>query len=75
MRPDTTRGAGLTMVVLLSVACSAPADAPGQTSDDGATPTTQTFVQVPQGFEVSVFAEGLSGVRMIEMGPDDRLYA
>ena len=74
MRTDTTRGAGLTMALLLSVACSAPVDAPGQISDGAGTPT-QTFVQVPQGFEVSVFAEGLSGVRMLDMGPDDRLYA
>jgi glucose/arabinose dehydrogenase len=66
------------MVLLLSVACSAPSDVPGQSSGDGSTPTTpttQTFVQVPPGFEVSIFAEGLSGVRMLDMGPDDRLYA
>ena len=53
----TTRGAGLTIVLLLSVACSTPADAPGQTSDDAGTAgAPQTFVQVPQGFAVSVFA-------------------
>ena len=75
MRADTTRWAGLTMVLLLSMACSAPAGVPGQTSDDAGGPTPQTFVQVPQGFAVSVFAEGLSGVRMLELGPDDRLYA
>ena len=75
MRADTTRGAGLTMFLLLSVACSAPAGAPGQTSDDAGGSTPQTFVQVPQGFAVSVFAEGLSDVRMLELGPDDRLYA
>ena len=75
MRADTTRGTGLTMFLLLSVACSAPAGAPGQTSDDAGGSTPQTFVQVPQGFAVSVFAEGLSGVRMLELGPDDRLYA
>ena len=38
-----------------------------QTSDND-------LVQVPQGFEVSIFAEGLSGVRMLKLGPDDRLY-
>ncbi len=75
MRVDTTRGAGLVTVLLLSVACSTRAGAPGQTSDDAGGSTPQTFVQVPQGFAVSVFAEGLSGVRMLEMGPDDRLYA
>ena len=32
-------------------------------------------MQVPQGFEASIFAAGLSGVRMLELGPDDRLYA
>ena len=72
MRADTTRWGGLTMVLLLSMACSAPA---GATSDDAGAPTPQTFVHVPQGFAVSVFAEGLSGVRMLELGPDDRLYA
>ena len=72
MRADTTRWGGLTMGLLLSMACSAPA---GATSDDAGAPTPQTFVQVPQGFAVSVFAEGLSGVRMLELGPDDRLYA
>ena len=73
MRADTTCWAGLTMVLLASVACSAPAVAPGQTSQNDGAPTS--FVQVPQGFAVSVFAEGLSGVRMLELGPDDRLYA
>ncbi len=75
MRADTTRGAGVTMAVLLSVACSTPADTPGQTSNNGGTQQTQMFVQVPEGFEVSIFAEGLAGVRMLDMGPDDRLYA
>ena len=71
MRADTTRGAGLTMVLVLSVACSAPTEGTGQTTNDN----PQAFVQVPQGFEVSIFAEGLLGVRMLELGPDDRLYA
>ena len=73
MQAHTARKAAPTLALLLSVACSAPAGAPGQTSDDADTP--QTFVQVPQGFAVSIFAEGLSGVRMLELGPDDRLYA
>jgi len=30
---------------------------------------------VPEGFEITVFANGLSGVRGLEMGPDDMLYA
>ncbi len=72
MRADTPRRVGLVMVFVLSVACSAPV---GATSDDARAPTSQTFVEVPQGFAVSVFAEGLSGVRMLELGPDDRLYA
>ena len=38
-----------------------------QTSDND-------LVQVPQGFEVSIFAEELSGVRMLKLGPDDLLY-
>ena len=71
MRADTTRGAGLTMVLVLSAACSAPTEGTGQTTNDN----PQAFVQVPQGFEVSIFAEGLLGVRMLELGPDDRLYA
>ena len=71
MRADTTRGAGLTMVLVLSAACSAPTEGTGQTTNDN----PQAFVQVPQGFEMSIFAEGLLGVRMLELGPDDRLYA
>ena len=71
MRTDTTRWVGLTMVLVLSAACSAPTEGTGQTTDDD----PQAFVQVPQGFDVSIFAEGLSGVRMLELGPDDRLYA
>jgi glucose/arabinose dehydrogenase len=61
------------MVLLFSAACSVPTEATEQTFDDDASP--QTLVQVPQGFAVSIFAEGLSGVRMLELGPDDRLYA
>ena len=71
MRADTTVGVGLTMVLVLSAACSAPTEGTGQTTNDD----PQAFVQVPQGFAVSIFAEGLSGVRMLEMGPDARLYA
>ena len=71
MRADTTVGVGLCMVFVLSAACSAPTEGTGQTTND----ESQTFVQVPQGFAVSIFAEGVSGVRMLEMGPDERLYA
>ena len=67
MRGDTTRGVRLTTVLLLAAACTAPTETPGQTS--------QSFVQVPQGFEWSSFAEGLPGVRMLELRPDARLYA
>ena len=70
MRANTTRAAALTIVLVLSAACSAPTDGTGQTTSDD----PQAFVQVPQGFAVSIFAEGLSGVRMLELGPDDRLY-
>ena len=75
MNADTTRWAGLTIILLQSVACSAPTSGSEQPSDDDATSMPQAIAQVPQGFEVSVFAEGLSGVRMLEVGPDDRLYA
>ena len=68
-----TRDLGLTTALLLAAACTAPTETPGQTSDGGDPQTS--FVAVPQGFEASVFAEGLSGVRMLELGPDDRLYA
>ena len=70
MRAETTVGVALSMVVVLSIACSGPTEGTGQTTNDDA----QSFVQVPQGFAVSIFAEGLAGVRMLEMGPDDRLY-
>ena len=71
MRSETTFGVALSVVVVLSVGCSGPTEGTGQTTDDDA----QAFVQVPQGFAVSIFAEGLAGVRMLEMGPDGRLYA
>jgi glucose/arabinose dehydrogenase len=70
MRADTSVSAVLSMFLVLSTACSGPTKGTGQTRDDNA----QTFVQVPQGFAVSIFAS-LSGVRMLEMGPDVRLYA
>ena len=70
MRADTTVGVSLVLFLVLSAACSGPTDGTGQTTDDDA----QSFVQVPQGFEVSIFA-AVSGVRMLEMGPDARLYA
>jgi len=56
---------------MLSAACSGPKEGTGQTTNDDA----QALVQVPHGFAVSIFAEGLAGVRMLEMGPDGRLYA
>jgi len=59
------------MALVLSAACSGPTEGRGQSTNDDA----QAFVQVPQGFDVSIFAEGLAGVRMLELGPDDRLYA
>ncbi len=71
MRAETTHGVALTLILVLSAACSAPTEGTGQTTNDD----PQAFVQVPQGFVVSIFAEGLSGVRMLELGPDDRLYA
>jgi glucose/arabinose dehydrogenase len=71
MRAKTTVGVALSMVVVLSIACSGLTEGTGQTTNDDA----RSFVQVPQGFAVSIFAEGLVGVRMLEMGPDGRLYA
>ena len=62
----------ISAAVLVLLACSdttdAMTDGTEQTPDDD-------LVQVPQGFEASIFAEGLSGVRMLKLGPDDRLYA
>ena len=74
MRAETTPGVCLTWVLLLSTACSAPTEGSEQTFVDDEGLSAQSFVQVPQGFEVSIFAEGLSGVRMLELGPDGRLY-
>ena len=68
-----TRELSLTTALLLASACSAPTETPGQTSDGDGSQTS--FVQVPEGFEVTIFADGLSGVRMLELGPDARLYA
>ncbi len=75
MRADRTGGVRVTLAILMSAACTASTEAPEQASDDGGPGTTQTFLEVPQGFEVSIFAEGVSGVRMLETGPDGRLYA
>ncbi len=76
MRVDTRREVRLSAVLLLVAACSAPTETPGQISDgDGTQTTSLSFVEVPQGFEASIFAAGLPGVRMLELGPDDRLYA
>lgn len=41
----------------------------GSTSDSGFAP-----IHVPPGFQVEVFAQGLSGPRFITFGPDGRLY-
>jgi glucose/arabinose dehydrogenase len=38
-------------------------------------PASAQSLGVPRGFEISVFAEGLGGVRAIEVGPDGMLYA
>ena len=75
MRAETTFWTGLAMGLLLSAACSAPTEGSEQTAGDEQAPTAQNIVQVPEGFGVSIFAEGLSGVRMLEFGPDNRLYA
>ena len=63
MRADTSRAVGLTIVLVLSAACSAPTEGTGQTTSDD----PQAFVQVPQGFSVSIFAEGLAGVPGVEL--------
>ena len=65
----------LTTILVLVTACSAPTETPRRTSNVDGTQTSPSFVRVPLGFGVSIFAEGLSGVRMLELGPDDRLYA
>jgi glucose/arabinose dehydrogenase len=75
MRADTKSWAGLAIGLLLSAGCSAPIEGSGHTSDDDQAPTAQTPIGVPEGFAASVFAEGLSGVRMLKWGPDEALYA
>ena len=75
MNTDATRWVGLTTVLLQSAACSAPTEGSEQDPDFDETSTPQAIAQVPQGFEASIFADGLPGVRMLELGPDDRLYA
>jgi len=37
-------------------------------------PGEETSLQIPKGFAVSVFAEGLKGPRFMTFGPDDVLY-
>lgn len=73
MPADPSRRVSGTMMLLLCVACSVPTD--GTTVGTDESPAPESIIQVPQGFVVSILAEGLPGVRMIEIGPDDRLYA
>mgnify|MGYP001274338699 CR=1 FL=1 len=75
MRAHTTLRTALTVGLLLCAACSAPMSESEQSPDDDGASEPENFLQVPPGFEVSIFVEGLSGVRMLDLGPDDRLYA
>ena len=54
-------------LVLLFIACRSPKPAAGQGADDQ--------LRVPDGFKVSVFAQGLQGVRYLALGPDQAIYA
>jgi glucose/arabinose dehydrogenase len=64
---DRWKGTSGAVLLALAWGCSA-----GPTQGQ---PLGTEEVRVPEGFEVTVFAEGLDGVRMLELGPDDRLYA
>jgi glucose/arabinose dehydrogenase len=54
-------------VLLAFIACRSPQPAAGQTADDR--------LRVPDGFQISVFAQGIRGVRYLVLGPDKAIYA
>ncbi len=54
-------------LLLVFIACRGPQPAAGQGADDR--------LRVPDGFKVSVFAQGLQGVRYLALGPDKAIYA
>ena len=62
----------ISAAVIVLLACSDTMDAMTSGTEQA---SDNDLVQVPQGFEVSIFTEGLSGVRMLKLGPDGRLYA
>lgn len=54
-----------TSVILIAIACKSPAPAAGQ----------DHTLHVPAGFKISVFADGLKGVRYLALGPGNAIYA
>jgi glucose/arabinose dehydrogenase len=60
----------LFVAVIAVVACRGPDPAAGQSSKEGA-----ESLRVPPGFKVSLFAQGLQGVRYLALGPGNIVYA
>ena len=60
--------------LLLAVACSGDSTVSEGEGDEG-DDTQEEGLQVPSGFEITLFAEGLQGVRTLRTGPDGLLYA
>ena len=64
------------MLVTLSTSCGSPAPAPSQQAGSGLEPrdVAGRRLFVPAGFQVSLFAEGLSGPRAMALAPDGAVY-
>lgn len=61
-------GAGINLPTTLT-------DSPAPTTIPLETFTTQNEINLPIGFSIGIFAEGLNGPRMMAIGPDGNLYA
>jgi len=58
---------GMLVAAVLALACRGPAPARGQGADD--------VLHLPPGFKVGVFADHLTNVRFLTLGPGNAIYA
>jgi glucose/arabinose dehydrogenase len=61
----------LTLILLIGISCTTSNDTTFQINDFE---STFGFLEVPKGFEVEVFAEGVEGARQMAMSPDGIIY-
>ncbi|MGH7632741.1 MAG: sorbosone dehydrogenase family protein, partial [Gemmatimonadaceae bacterium] len=74
MRMTRMTLAGCSTVLVFAAGCSAQ-DRGSQPTTPGATTTLAGRLTVPAGFTVRDFAQHLSGVRFMALGPDGAVYA